>query len=78
MSEKPYTDEMRAAVAAWFLEEEQQADLRSVREDEQRSGFHSEYDAVLASMGYRIRERFPMANEDMLDSEVYHFLNPND
>jgi hypothetical protein len=75
MSHNPYTPEMKAAVAAWFQEEQQQLDRKEALEP--MEGFTSNYDAVLDSMSHRIEQRFPDACEDSLRGEVYRFLQPS-
>jgi hypothetical protein len=73
MSTKPYTHAMKAEVAEWFTEDQQQRDRAVALQPMQ--GFDSNYEAVRAAMNHRIRLRFPDANEDMLEMEVYHFLD---
>lgn len=72
MSHKPYTAEMKAAVAAWFQEERQQKDRAEALAP--YDGFTSNYDAILDSMSHRIQQQFPDACEDSLCAEVYRFL----
>lgn len=72
MSAKPYTPEMKAAVAAWFQEDEQQQDRATALAPSH--GFTSDYESILDSMSHRITLRFPEACEDSLRAEVYRFL----